>query len=128
MPFYAIPVQAPAVAAAASPDTAARLLPMVGGGTVPEALTRLMSVPDEYQYGACQAMDYVAYQAGFTFISDSCGQFNRADALPASVGVGRALRTGYDWLSILAAQLPAGVGVVIDESIHAVILTRTGSE
>lgn len=100
-----------------------RLVPIVlgGDGAVPAEMRKVMAIPTDYRFGACQAINYVAYSIGYKF-AGACERYDRISPLPDNVGLGSSIRSIYDWISILAAQLPPGATVTIDAGARVVVV------
>jgi hypothetical protein len=77
---------------------------------VPPALRAPVTVPQSYQYGACQAIHRIAWELSYQFSGD-CTKYNRINPLPLQFG---AQAPASDWLDALAQQLPKGVQVSVD--------------
>lgn len=85
-------------------------LPMVAAAQG-SPLAKLVQVRRKYEFGACQAIDDVAWQLGYRFVGD-CARFPATrDALPLPFGE-RA--SAAAWLVGLAHQLPPGTTVRVD--------------
>ena len=82
----------------------------VASRPVPLALQAPVTVPQSYQYGACQAIHRIAWDLNYQFSGD-CAKYNRISPLPLRFG---AQAPAADWLDTLARQLPAGVQVAVD--------------
>jgi hypothetical protein len=91
---------------------AARNLPRGPSFGVPD-LDKSVSVPASYRYGACQAVNYVAWSIGWSFSGD-CAPYNLKNyTQPLQLPFGQSARAA-DWLSALAHALPVGVVTRID--------------
>jgi hypothetical protein len=109
-PAHVVVVSAPAPVAA--PVMTPRLTP---SGPLAQAVT----VPASYQFGACQAVHYIAWDLGWHF-AGQCTKYNRVAAVPLRFG---AQAPAGEWLSALAQQLPAGSRVVVDATNRSIAVT-----
>ena len=107
-PLVAPPPAPPAhVVVVAQPvPIAPPLVPLVPVGPLGQPVT----VPQAYQFGACQAIHRIAWDLAWSF-DGHCARYNRTTPLPLRFG---KLASAADWLDTLTQQLPAGVRVTVN--------------
>lgn len=109
----------PAVLVVRAPAEQPVVQPVVSPKTLPNDLQRVVTVPAEYKWGACQAVARVAWDIGYSF-SGNCERYNRTTPLPLRYGVEAP---AADWLNVLAHQLPPDVLINVDPSSKSISVT-----
>jgi hypothetical protein len=84
--------------------------------SVPSTLQLPVTVPQNYQYGACQAIHRIAWELNYQFSGD-CTKYNQINPLPLQFGV---QEPALNWIEALARHLPHGVQVMVDVDHHTI--------
>ena len=103
---------APQVQVPAAPTIQSLPVPV---GVIDADMARLVTVPVAYQYGACQAIEDVAWRINWKFKGD-CSKFAAVRALPLPFG--QAAPASF-WLTALIRQLPRAI-VLADENDNTI--------